>query len=797
MPGRVKSTSAVPRIGGSMRLNVETDRIRTGLLLYWRRIVGFVADAPPYAMSDKSKFTPPTSTLRPAPTSTPLQPEPAKYVATPPGPPASDSAQGEAGTQAPTVEPLKFKVASHIVEDLGLNLYTSLPRVLVEFVANAYDADSPFVEIAFSRKAIERGRKLVKSQYDRERALADDESEQPTAVQPLETRALPADVQIIIRDAGIGMSRHDLQEKFLVAGRRRRADEKRFVTDGGRVVMGRKGLGKLAGFGVAKKVEVITRTAGASGATKIVLDYDELVQSKTTDGIVVPEVADSGEELKHSGTVIILSKLLYDPMKTRDTTIENEIADHFALIDPSNFEIKVNGNQIKPTPRKLVFAWPAPELPIEQFVTKQLPLLDDDGKADGRTIDFKYRLRFTGKGNHLHAAERGVRIYANKRLAAAPSLLDAPTGMHGFRMSDYLDGVVHADFIDQQPTDYIATDRQGLRWDSPLLAGMRKFLSDEIKAACTQAQNDRDKENDRSVKEDEFTKKEIAGHDLTSSEKKLAMRVARALGKAYEEGAESEEYRSMLPSVVQAIGHGGILSAVSHLADEEHPIFARVAFQITRLTKDELENFTRRAKTRLKAIHALQKVVKDKDFKDADNEKEIQKLFEASPWLIDPTYTQFLSADKRSDSLIQSLSKELGISEYAGTVVDPKKRPDLVFLIGNEKLGRLIIVELKSANKALDSSHLDQLEGYMQQMEEWLEERSLTVKVEGQLIGSFASTESQAADVRLLRRRMRKAGPTEQWKVRDYLSVLTDTEAAHEELLAVRKDIKEEDDVDE
>ena len=46
-------------------------------------------------------------------------------------------------------EKLKFKVAPHIVEDLGLNLYTTLPRVLVEFVANAYDADSPYADIRF------------------------------------------------------------------------------------------------------------------------------------------------------------------------------------------------------------------------------------------------------------------------------------------------------------------------------------------------------------------------------------------------------------------------------------------------------------------------------------------------------------------------------------------------------------------------------------------------------------------------------------------------------------------------
>jgi len=44
-------------------------------------------------------------------------------------------------------KPLRFVVAPHIVQDLGLNLYTSLPRALVEFVSNSYDADSPLASI--------------------------------------------------------------------------------------------------------------------------------------------------------------------------------------------------------------------------------------------------------------------------------------------------------------------------------------------------------------------------------------------------------------------------------------------------------------------------------------------------------------------------------------------------------------------------------------------------------------------------------------------------------------------------
>src|SRR5690606_3062220 len=65
--------------------------------------------------------------------------------------------------------PLKFKVAPHIVEDLGLNLYTSLPRVLVEFVANAYDADSPYATIRFDKAAIDQARKRLRTEYEGEK----------------------------------------------------------------------------------------------------------------------------------------------------------------------------------------------------------------------------------------------------------------------------------------------------------------------------------------------------------------------------------------------------------------------------------------------------------------------------------------------------------------------------------------------------------------------------------------------------------------------------------------------------
>jgi len=62
-----------------------------------------------------------------------------------PGNQTSDSAPANSDSDIP--ETLPFMVAPAFLEDLGVNLYTSLDKVLVEFVANAHDADAEFAKI--------------------------------------------------------------------------------------------------------------------------------------------------------------------------------------------------------------------------------------------------------------------------------------------------------------------------------------------------------------------------------------------------------------------------------------------------------------------------------------------------------------------------------------------------------------------------------------------------------------------------------------------------------------------------
>lgn len=685
--------------------------------------------------------------------------------------------------------PLKFKVAPHIVEDLGLNLYTSLPRGLVEFVANSYDADSPHVNIILDDAAIKKARQVLKKQFELEVAQV----EAADAVSPLASRTLPDEVAIIVEDVGVGMSREDLDSKFLFAGRRRRQEEPALKgrSPRGRPLMGRKGLGKLAGFGIAKVIQVVTRKQGETHATRITLDYDELVKKRTAHEIEIKdEHLPDGANISPSGTRIILSRLLYDPLKSRSETIEQEIAEHFALIEPDEFTIKLNGKPVQLPLPTYGFAWPETEKDAADLVEHRL---DREG---GGEIVFQYRVRFTGEREALPASQRGIRVYSNKRLAAAPSLLEMDTNMHGFRLTDYLDGVVHADFIEMEDTDYIATDRRSLRWESPLLSGLYEFLSTEMKEACKQYQKKRDDEAPRIVEGDSFTVGEIDRQSFSKRERRLALRMAAALKGGCKQGVEDPEYKAKLPALIQGLGHGRILAAITSLANENLPDLNRVAVEVARLTRDELDRFVSTVKARLKAIEAFRKVVRHVDFKGKKEEKIVQRIFEKSPWMIDPTYTQFLSANQSNETLFGRLANELQIGQYSPeNLENDDERPDLVFFIGNISLNRLVIVELKAPNVTLEAKHLNQLEGYMGDAEEWLaQKKHAGATVQGHLVGSLASPQSRVRGAKQLRQRMKKAGPESPWRVRDFLDVLAETEAAHNEVLEIQRQADAEDD---
>ena len=128
--------------------------------------------------------------------------------------------------------PFRMTISLDVLEHLGIGLYSNIPAVLSELVANAWDADATAVEITLDRDA----------------------------------------PSITIRDNGHGMSHEDVNAKFLTVGYRRRTSSAK--TPDGREAMGRKGIGKLAAFSIADTVEV--HTTDGSSASAFRMDTDAI-----------------------------------------------------------------------------------------------------------------------------------------------------------------------------------------------------------------------------------------------------------------------------------------------------------------------------------------------------------------------------------------------------------------------------------------------------------------------------------------------------------------------------------------
>lgn len=97
-------------------------------------------------------------------------------------------------------------ISLNVLEHLGINLYSNVPSVLSEIVANAWDADAETVRVNWDR----------------------------------------TDGKIVISDDGCGMTAQEVNERFLKVGHRRRDMQPGPTPKFGRRPMGRKGIGKLS-----------------------------------------------------------------------------------------------------------------------------------------------------------------------------------------------------------------------------------------------------------------------------------------------------------------------------------------------------------------------------------------------------------------------------------------------------------------------------------------------------------------------------------------------------------------------
>ena len=170
-----------------------------------------------------------------------------------------------------TMEKLQLRFDPRTIEHLGIKMYSQLPYALAELVANAYDAGADNV--------------LIKL-YDND----------------------PNNKRIVIIDDGDGMSYDEVGEKFLVIGRKRRDTDEERINSKGRRITGKKGVGKLALFGIGKTIKIETTCFGEPQRTSFLMNWDDILSEMSGTYYPQSERIDK-DNIFEKGTTITLFNL--------------------------------------------------------------------------------------------------------------------------------------------------------------------------------------------------------------------------------------------------------------------------------------------------------------------------------------------------------------------------------------------------------------------------------------------------------------------------------------------------------
>lgn len=674
-------------------------------------------------------------------------------------------------------------------------MYSTLGKSLVEFVANAYDSDASRVEITIPAEEIEVARREVRRKAKDEVVVGAREAFSVLLA------ALPEELQVIITDDGHGMAPEDIKNKFLPINRRRRADktgvETNFLSESRvRYVMGRKGLGKLAGFGAAERVTVTTKRKGEGFSTTFTMDFNALKNSENLMEVLIPaEYMDGLPEGDH-GTTIVLSLLRCDAVKYGMDTLKTTLADAFYGIEPEDFEILVNKSRVVQAPAEYEFYYP--EDRSVDGLARGVVAVEDLGD-----VEFDYVVKFRNRGNHLQASRRGARIYCNKRLAAGPSLFGLPTGMHNFHSQSYMECIVRADQLDRYMVDLVSTNRTQLREDTEVVQVLLNEVGEIMRKALSEHGKFRDRVIEDQIESDPETRHVARIVDRMPSKTRMpAKRLLKAL--ALQHGVDSVEFQELAPLVIDTMNAGEVLIRLIELGTDPGTV-ENVASHLRDLADIEKSDALKLFRGRRSGIVALQKLAEKGDdlWKKQGIEKELHDLFKKEPWLIKPEYSRFLTSDQDLGKVATKLAKNLGVDEFtpilkAGKV--DETRPDLVFLMADSDVPHVInVVELKSPTLPLEMDHLNQLKSYMMKIEDFMQqELNRAATVHGYLIGARPHGDKMSDGSRLLLREIKDSGPESKWQVFGIRQLMERALQIHLDVIrALEKDLGEEEDADE
>jgi DNA mismatch repair ATPase MutL len=591
--------------------------------------------------------------------------------------------------------PYQMTISLNVLNHLGLNLYSSVPAVLGEAVANSYDADASRVDITVDAQAS----------------------------------------TITISDDGSGMDKDDINKKYLWIGYRKRENEPESTPKYHRDVMGRKGIGKLSLFSIAKVVEIQTVKITQDEKTKETkttrngfrMDVDEIKKAmvpQTKEADSQPKETDHNSEIKETnhtsetknpdlqeanyhpdpipidqtllkGTTIKLSSL--KSTTVYETSLRRRLARRFTVIgEEKHFSVYVNGSPITLEDRGyfkvLEYLWNYGPAKYDSKCPKLKKSFSRSGDIGYENYSVTGWIGSVENSGDLREDKENLNklLVLSRGKVVEEDMLDQFS--EGGVYSKYVVAELDADFLDlSNKEDITTTSRQKIFEDDPRYQKLRTWLWGELKQIQSKWTDLRRETGEQKALESDTIKDwyEHLSKDNQSYAKKMFGKInAEAIG-------SDEKIRELFKYGViafQSLAYREKITELDNLHPNDLEAFATLFSEL-----DEIEAVLYRqiVEERLRVIDALEKKVNADDL-----EKVIQKHLFDHLWLLDASWERATDAEpvmeKKMKNAFNAIDAKLSKSERAS-------RLDIKYKVSS---GKHIIIELKRAGRPLHNHEI-------------------------------------------------------------------------------------------
>ena len=550
-----------------------------------------------------------------------------------------------------TTNILEMRFDPNVITHLGIQMYSTLPPVIAELVSNSYDAESEEVNIFLNDGGDEKS--------------------------------------IVIEDNGHGMSFEEINDKFLVIGRNRRKEEKSEKSKNGkRDVIGKKGIGKLAFFGIASIVEITTIQDYKK--TTFLLNWDEMQAQKGDNKVYQPQILDNRKEVsQESGTIIKLKGIKRKTGFSADD-LAYSLSTYFQVFNEENFRCFIYHNDIeKKNPLKVTNELRYKGL--ESLVEWNSPWDELNLNTDEDNKSVNYLDKITGKliatkDETVPERMRGIALFSRGKLVNKYSFYKLSATSFGY---SYITGWLNVDFIEDFPKDAISTVRDSLNWELDETKRLEETLQIIIKKFYNFQKSKREIDKKEKIKKDLGIDLDAWYQTLPKYERELAQKIMKQIINA--EGLEREKAHNLIKFVQDSYQFESFKELASDIGEGDFKEPEKLIQLMKEWQLIEAREFYKLSKVRLETITKFEEYIQS----NAREVPTLHNFLTQFPWLLDPRIMSF-----KDEVTYSKLLKE----HFKDDDLEEKDRR-IDFLCQNFS-GQFFIIELKRPNTVVGTKEL-------------------------------------------------------------------------------------------